>query len=63
MTPAPRQAGIASGSCVSWCRRNGRKDYGRLIASQADSTMTDPVIRSMDEYQEMIDALMGEVGQ
>ncbi|MBK8801833.1 MAG: hypothetical protein IPN71_07205 [Fibrobacteres bacterium] len=61
MTPPPRQAGIASGSCVSWCRRNDART--RPTHRLADSTMTDPVIRSMDEYQEMIDALMGEVGQ
>jgi transposase len=62
MTPAPEASWHRLRELCELVQAQRRKDTADS-SPQADSTMTDPVIRSMDEYQEMIDALMGEVGQ
>ena len=62
MTPAPEASWHRLRELCELVQAQRRKDTADS-SPQADSTMTDHVIRSMDEYQEMIDALMGEVGQ
>jgi hypothetical protein len=60
MTPAPEASWHRLRELCELVQAQRRKDAPES-SPQADSTMTDPVIRSMDEYQEMIDALVGEV--